>query len=555
MRDRIFEDQITREREAFIRSITDEKGDSICALASSYHHDAPCAIVDVSHGSFNVCVSVQFDIMRTSSSPARWVVRIPFPGRVPWIDEKIDSEVATMMYIAEKTTIPVPKIHAWSYNAQSPIGHAFIIMDHVQGTSLNAMLFRKIDRWGYTTGARRSKDLKRVHDQLADLYIQLRSLEFSEIGALGMPTSESPAIAIRHRPMPMELVLQETEKLNPSVVFPEKIFTKPEEYIHALVKLSRNRLKRTRDPDFGTEESGYEVVFAHEEFYKYMLTSFLRKTRRNGPFVLMHGDMALQGNNLIWDDELNLVGVLDWEFCHTVPTSCFIPPAWINGFSPDPIIEIGRMGIFYDIEISSLKRSITERSQQQWPASPLKQEWDRRGESDDPHVSVFLALLHPEVIDSAFWAFLMHQFYSPCFLPPKPTNDIASQKLETFRENEEIRNFVKKRIADEQSYAEKYEAYVRENGKTHGCQCVSCEKQRGNFEHLQQLPMLLHPLDVPVEYESTGPEPTPTPEFKITPLHVIMSSRTGEESSESDEESGESSEDSSGSDIMTCELP
>ncbi|KAI8648958.1 APH domain-containing protein [Fusarium sp. Ph1] len=519
MRDRIIEDQIAREREDFIRYITDDKGDSICALASSYHHGTPCAVIAISHGSFNVCVSVQFDSPQTSNSAVRWVVRIPFPGCVPWIDERIDSEVATMMYVAEKTTIPVPKIHAWSYNAQSPIGHAFIIMDHVQGTSLNAMLFRRIERWDYTTGARRSKDLKRVHDQLADLYIQLRSLEFPEIGALGMPTPESPDIAIRHRPMPMELVLQETENLNPSVFFPEKkTFTKPEEYIQALVKLSRNRLIRTQDPDLGSEDSGYEVVFAHEEFYTHVLTKFLMKTRRNGPFVLMHGDMALQGNNLLWDDELNLVAVLDWEFCYTVPTSCFIPPAWINGFSPDPIRAIGRIGIFYDIEVESLTRSIVERSQQQWPASPLKREWQRRaGESNDPHVSVVLALLHPEVIDSAFWDVFMHKFYSPYFLPPKSTKEIADQKLATFRKREDIKKFVRKRVADEKSYAEKYETYVRENGKPHSCQCVSCEEQRGNFENLQQLPMLLHPLDVPVEYESTGPEIPPHSNFKPIP--------------------------------------
>lgn len=97
MRDRIIEDRITREREDFIRYITDEKSDSICALASSYRDNTPCTVVAISHGSFNVCVSVQFDTPPTSKSAVRWVVRIPFPGRVPWIDEKIDSEVATMM--------------------------------------------------------------------------------------------------------------------------------------------------------------------------------------------------------------------------------------------------------------------------------------------------------------------------------------------------------------------------------------------------------------------------------------------------------------------------
>ncbi|KAJ3469738.1 hypothetical protein MRS44_003803 [Fusarium solani] len=269
----------------------------------------------------------------------------------------------------------------------------------------------------------------------------------------------------------------------------------------------------------GSADSGYEVVFAHEEFYAHVLTKFLMKTRRNGPFVLMHGDMAFQGNNLLWDDELNLVAVLDWEFCYTVPTSCFIPPAWINGFSPDPIRAIGRIGIFYDIEVKSLTRSIVERSQQQWPTSPLKEEWQRRaGESSDPHVSVVLALLHPEVIDSAFWDFFMHKFYSPYFLPPKSTKEIADQKLATFRKREDIKKFVRKRVADEKSYTEKYET--------------------GNFENLQQLPMLLHPLDVLVDYESTGPEIPPRSNFKPIPepkLHPPLPPPS-DESGESGEE-------------------
>lgn len=97
MKDRIIKDQIRREREAFVRHLREDKGESICALASSYHHGTPCNIFALAHGSFNVCISVQFGESQSQASPDRWVVRIPFPGRVPWIDEKIDSEVATMM--------------------------------------------------------------------------------------------------------------------------------------------------------------------------------------------------------------------------------------------------------------------------------------------------------------------------------------------------------------------------------------------------------------------------------------------------------------------------
>ncbi|KAJ4323111.1 hypothetical protein N0V84_004511 [Fusarium piperis] len=152
-------------------------------------------------------------------------------------------------------------------------------MDHIQGTPLNALSFRREVRWASDL-THRSPDLTRVYDQLADIYIQLRGLEFPEIGSLGMPTSDSPVIAIRHRPLPVEVALQEVERLNPTTFFPkDKTFTTDREYIKALVGLSHNRLTRAQDPDLDTVEVASEVVLAHDEFYKHMLTAWLRRTR------------------------------------------------------------------------------------------------------------------------------------------------------------------------------------------------------------------------------------------------------------------------------------
>ncbi|KAH7273126.1 hypothetical protein B0J15DRAFT_483559, partial [Fusarium solani] len=71
MRDRIIEDRIARKRKDFIRYITNEKSNSIYALASSYHDSTPCTVVAISHRSFNVYVSVQFDTPPTSNSAVR----------------------------------------------------------------------------------------------------------------------------------------------------------------------------------------------------------------------------------------------------------------------------------------------------------------------------------------------------------------------------------------------------------------------------------------------------------------------------------------------------
>jgi len=87
MRDYIVEDKAHKARARFIDSIDPE---TILRLASSYHNGDPCETFrPPEHGSYNVCFFVEF-------ADARWVVRLPIPDRVPWIDEKLEVEIATM---------------------------------------------------------------------------------------------------------------------------------------------------------------------------------------------------------------------------------------------------------------------------------------------------------------------------------------------------------------------------------------------------------------------------------------------------------------------------
>ncbi|RMJ09184.1 hypothetical protein CDV36_011190 [Fusarium kuroshium] len=489
MRNEIIESQIKRAREAFIQDIWDTKEQVICDLASSYYGGMPCHIFTITHGSFNICVCVQFDDP-LGTSPCRWVIRIPFPGRVPWIDEKIDSEVATMKYVAEKTTIPIPKVHAWSYEAESPIGHAFIMMDYIQGVPLSALNFKMTEKWGHTRDGGRMPALARVHDQLADLFIQLRSLEFSEIGALGMPTPESPGITIRHRPLPVEVALQEIERLNPTVFFPEKTtFKTGHEYINALIKLGRNRLFKTKNLGVDSREAASEVVYAYHEFYADQGPLWVRKLCSididKGPFVLMHGDMALHGSNLLWDEKLNLVAVIDWEWCHTVPVSCFIPPAWLTGFFPNPIRQMCLFRISHRSEMIGLCESIADRSKACFPQSSLAHEWNHL--PLEPFLMVVLPMLYPETIDDIFWDFMMHKIFVP------PQSQVVEKRMEKFLENIEVQGFIDRKMAQQEEYDKAYQAYIEEHGESLDCHCQNCQREEQNFNVLRELPRLSPP--------------------------------------------------------------
>lgn len=75
-------------------------------------------------GGYNVLWRLEY---KDGSSTA---LRIPFKGSVKFPDEKTRYEAATMRYIAENTTIPVPKVYHYGTAAENPIGIGpFIIME------------------------------------------------------------------------------------------------------------------------------------------------------------------------------------------------------------------------------------------------------------------------------------------------------------------------------------------------------------------------------------------------------------------------------------------
>ena len=77
--------------------------------------------------------------------------------------------------IAEKT-IPTPRIYAYSLACKKgPYSIAsFVILEYIEGQTLFDINLRTI-----LDGQR-----KHLYEQLADIYIQLRRLEFSSIGVL-----------------------------------------------------------------------------------------------------------------------------------------------------------------------------------------------------------------------------------------------------------------------------------------------------------------------------------------------------------------------------------
>ncbi|KAF7324118.1 hypothetical protein MKEN_00634200 [Mycena kentingensis (nom. inval.)] len=86
---------------------------------------------------------------------------------------KTESEIATLRYLREKTTLPVPEIHHYDSNPYNRLGGEYNIMSKAPGIPLS----RAYHSMGYSS-------LVRLMDNLARLYIPLFGHRFPQIGSL-----------------------------------------------------------------------------------------------------------------------------------------------------------------------------------------------------------------------------------------------------------------------------------------------------------------------------------------------------------------------------------
>jgi hypothetical protein len=296
MRDFMKLDKIEEERDEWVAALDDTE---ILQLASSVRGGDPCTIFQPrKHGSFNVCFFVEFD-----SPSERWVVRIPMPMCVPKAmrDEKTEVELATMRYVSAKTTIPIPRVHAYAFSDTGLNGLPYIIMDYVDGRSLKDLDYGTGPTWGYLmVGNAQTPASKRLHEQLADVYVQLRQLQFPKIGALGLPSRDTSALScdadqihVSNRPLLIDMALQEIDGLDPGKILPPRNpLNTAKAFADALLSLAANKLEKEADQELDEKEPG-TVLYAAHHFKQFVLEEWLDRTVDEGPFVLSMLDLHL----------------------------------------------------------------------------------------------------------------------------------------------------------------------------------------------------------------------------------------------------------------------
>ncbi len=91
-----------------------------------------------------------------------------------------------------------------------------------------------------------------------------------------------------------------------------------------------------------------------------LLIGWARPKYNHGPFVLKHGDF--RSSNIIVNQDMKIIGVIDWEWSCIVPLQLFVPPAWLTG------LEVtGLIGSDYQRELSMLNEIVEIQEAKQFP--------------------------------------------------------------------------------------------------------------------------------------------------------------------------------------------
>ncbi|KAK0753663.1 hypothetical protein B0T18DRAFT_452798 [Schizothecium vesticola] len=264
------------ERDQFIASIPEHQ---VLTLASSYRNAAPpCNFFDKpKRGSYNICYFVQF------CDGVKWVVRVPLaPCLAFGARRKLESEVAAMQVITSRTTIPTPRLIAYVVSDSREPLSSFVILEFVSGQKLDLSKLKKLPEEQQTN----------LYSSLADIYIQLRRLEFPSIGCL---ESGPDGIQVNKTTISQNINIQELEGLQPSSIQaqyfePDGRLTSANKYVAMLLDVSDNAFARSRGSVY-EEDQGGDALY-HLYLFRQYTQQWADPLLDHCPFVMVHGDLT-----------------------------------------------------------------------------------------------------------------------------------------------------------------------------------------------------------------------------------------------------------------------
>ncbi|KAM4055555.1 phosphotransferase enzyme family protein [Hirsutella rhossiliensis] len=415
------DEQIDRNVNEFLQAIDE---DALRSLASEHHNNQTCEIKARHRGSFNTCFVLEFSDQSTR------IIRIPHEPAVQDAWDKMRSEVSTMRYLRHKTTIPVPVIYTYGRSQlrrDTSEPQCFMILEHIKGQSLTK-----------TTLKGSSEPYRRQFlEQLIDLFAELRKLPFTQGGSLVEGDAENTLDLVGAFSMRKSELHAAGHTVSRSLnATPQEFFQDQRCLLHQMWTVPEKRL-------------GYEQAERQEFALQFIsqpeVEERLAIQSSDKTFFLAHPDLRCQ--NILVDGELNIRGVIDWEYTATVPRCASIPPTWITGNDkglPDLSSEFLRV-------LSSTRQKSEYHSQ-------LAADW---GFQDPLRWSILHVLIDPVDLDFIFQQNILRNIPALCGIPspdPLQMRRNVDQRLETSRH---YTKYLQDNSLDEEGHYEKMERLLR----------------------------------------------------------------------------------------------
>ena len=285
-------------------------------------------------GAYNISFQMKYKNANTA------IIRFAQPGATMFPEEKVRNEVATMRYICDQTSIPVPFVYHWGTKNESPLELSpFIIMDYIEhDTNLYDVLKTpgcpKEDRGTLDPDISEAK-LEALYREVASILLQLSRPALPRIGSLDQVDDFTWRVTHRPLSMPMNALIQLGSL--PQSKLPTTTFDTTSSYFEALAELHIAHLMNQRNDAVDSAEDCRRKLVARYLFRKLAREHRLTKQLASfdkGPFKLWCDDF--RPANILMNKELKIVGVVDWEFTYAAPVEfSFAPPWWLLVEKPE----------------------------------------------------------------------------------------------------------------------------------------------------------------------------------------------------------------------------
>ncbi|KAK0493472.1 hypothetical protein EDD18DRAFT_1108252 [Armillaria luteobubalina] len=212
-------------------------------------------------------------------------------------DFKMRSEVATIRYVKEHTSIPVPDILVYDPDWDRKVGAEWMLMKYIDGISPANLTD---DQW------------ESLCPSVADIWSQLLRLRFKSIGSIYEQQDESEK---RYFIGPMTYI-PDSGSIGSPEASTSGPFSSTREW---LVAVAKGKLDSTRriPADFDYEQAQKWQETAIDVVQKSSLLD--ADTLDHEQIVLDHIDFSLHNILVDREDPTRVVAVLDWEGARTVP--------------------------------------------------------------------------------------------------------------------------------------------------------------------------------------------------------------------------------------------